>query len=306
MADVTVIIPLYNGSKFIDEAVQSCLNQTLRNLDLLVVDDGSTDNSVARLQTIADARLRILSFNHQGLCGVMNQAILHCGTEYVARLDQDDVCFPNRLETQIGFLMDHPEIVAAFGLVTRISAKGRIFGHYSLNTTESYQIYDPRIHGCPTQSAMCVRRDHLIGIGGYRESLYPADDLDLALRLSECGNIVILNKVLVKYRIHSNAATLPHFREMQVKSRFAVRLWELRSEGKPEITINQFLDLEGRKPWPSMVRGILHDRGQYLFRRAGLHIGDGRHIKGLVALLIAFCCYPTNTIHRLARLFKRD
>ena len=111
---VSVLMPAWNAERFLDEAVASVLEQTLRNFELIAIDDGSSDGSKRRLEEWAsrDSRVVVLSrpdTGFSGIAGALNDGLERARGEYIARMDADDVCYPERFERQVEFLDRHPE-----------------------------------------------------------------------------------------------------------------------------------------------------------------------------------------------------
>lgn len=122
---LTVIIPVYNGMPFLKETIQSILNQTYRDFHLLIVDDGSTDGSSEYLKTLTDSRIEVRHQSNMGLCASLNQAVASSDSELIARLDQDDVALPSRLQEQIDFLSSHLDYACILSRISRITESGK-------------------------------------------------------------------------------------------------------------------------------------------------------------------------------------
>ena len=206
---ITVIIPVFNGMPFLRETLDSIRNQTLTDIEILIVNDGSTDSSLSYLESLNDKRIHILNHNRKGLCEALNIAINSAQAELVARTDQDDISLPERLQKQLEFINKHKEIDCIFTRITKFN-KLRVFRDIDkgLIKKHSYEIFDPWINGNALHSTMLAKKEILIEVGGYRKQFYPADDWDLILRIHEYYKIAILNDALVKYRYHSSANTL--------------------------------------------------------------------------------------------------
>ena len=108
---VTVLMPAYNAEKYIAEAIQSVLQQTFRDFRLLIVDDGSTDNTLQIVQSFSDNRIDVIHQSHKGIAAALNKGLLKTASEYIARFDADDICFPERLLQQVSFLDSHPDYI---------------------------------------------------------------------------------------------------------------------------------------------------------------------------------------------------
>src|ERR687887_1081438 len=111
---VTVVIPTYNRSHVVDRAVRSALAQTHRDVEIIVVDDGSTDDTAARVRTFTDPRVRHVARPHRGVSAARNAGVALATTDVVAFLDSDDVWRPDKLERELAFLAAHPDVDAVF------------------------------------------------------------------------------------------------------------------------------------------------------------------------------------------------
>ncbi len=112
MKPVTFLMPVYNCEKFIAQAIQSLLQQTYQNFDILIINDGSTDNTLTIIEQFQkiDPRIKFISRENRGLIASLNEALELIKTPYIARMDGDDLCHPQRLELQMQFMESHPEI----------------------------------------------------------------------------------------------------------------------------------------------------------------------------------------------------
>jgi glycosyltransferase involved in cell wall biosynthesis len=182
-AHLTVVIPVYNGMPFLQEAVESILSQTYSEFRLLIINDGSTDNSSKYLNSLSDSRIEVLQQDNVGLCRSLNKAVFeHTESEFVARLDQDDISLPSRLEEQVNFMVQNPSYACVLSNISRIGSDGREFGYYETAAKEIIEDYDLQRYGCIVHSTLLFRREKFIEVGGYRQELYPVDDFDLLLR----------------------------------------------------------------------------------------------------------------------------
>lgn len=303
---LTAIVPVYNGMPFLKETVESLLNQTYQDFQLLIVDDGSTDGSRDYLKSIDDPRLDLI-FNaeNQGLCRSLNQGILHhAKSDLIARLDQDDLALPSRLAEQFAFMQHHPHYAGVLCQVSRIGAKGQEFGYYlTPNSQSPIEDYHLDRYGFIVHSTFMFRRQQFLRVGGYRSSLYPVDDVDLLLRLWEKYPLAVINKPLVKYRIHSQASSFNTFWMMQNKTRYALEMHHHRQQGMPELTFDDWMDLDKTPLLPKILR-YKNEFGQLMFRNAGRSFGEGKKISGGLFLLSAFFSNPHFTTQRLLALRK--
>lgn len=207
MIRVSVYMPVHNAERYIIEAVQSVLAQTYRKFELIIVDDGSTDGSLAVLRRLAaqDSRIRLSSRANQGVSATRNECLTLSRGEFVAVLDSDDIALPDRLDRQLKFLSDHPEYLAVGSRALVIDPDGDPLCEWF--TECSHEAIDAKNIGAGV-SAIChssvmMRRADVLAVGGYRTETVPAEDLDLWLRLAERGRLANLPEILAKYRVHT-------------------------------------------------------------------------------------------------------
>lgn len=220
---VSVLMSAYNAATHIQSAINSVLNQTFTDWELLVIDDGSTDQTSTILQTFHDPRLRLLKNNlNIGLTKSLNLALRQARGEYVARLDADDLSLPERFSQQVHFLDRHPEIVLVGTLAKLIDSEGSLFD-YQKTPTDPDIIKFSLLFGNPiTHSSIMFSRKIVLDLGGYNEQFRYAQDFDLYSRLVQKHRIAILPELLVKYRRHSQSITL-HQNSRQSAEDFALR-----------------------------------------------------------------------------------
>jgi glycosyltransferase involved in cell wall biosynthesis len=209
---VTVVMPVYNGERFLAEALDSVLAQSFVDFVAIVVDDASTDGTAAILEKCTDSRVRIMrNAERMGVAGARNRALDWADTPYIAFLDSDDVACPTRLERQVGFLRAHAEIRIVTSSVAVISEDSRPTGAVWGHAGADHAIPAMMLFGnCLATSTVMVDRRLLVG-ERFDASLNPVDDYDMWLRLLDRTCVACLPEVLVRYRIHP--ASLMHTSE---------------------------------------------------------------------------------------------
>ena len=136
---VSVLIPVFNAGNFLVPAIESIFNQTLKNLEIIAIDDGSTDNSLAILKSLAkkDKRLRVYKNpKNLNIANTLNRAIKLAKGQYLARMDADDIASENRLKLQIEYLRSHPGTVIVGGQCQTIDIDGKSLGHKNFPLTD--------------------------------------------------------------------------------------------------------------------------------------------------------------------------
>lgn len=203
---VSVLMSVYDGERYLRQSVESILNQTLSDLEFIIVDDASEDGTWEILTAYAGRDSRIVLVHNKeniGLTRSLNKGLaLACG-EYVARHDADDVSFHDRLEKQVDWIDHHPEVVLVSSNVRFIDSEGRYLGQ-SRRTGDPdlvawYLLFYNYVAG---HSVVMFRRKPVLDLGGYSESYHYSQDHELWLRLVEVGDIVILPDILLQWRRH--------------------------------------------------------------------------------------------------------
>jgi glycosyltransferase involved in cell wall biosynthesis len=216
--NVSVVMSVFNGHAFLEEAVESILSQTYRDYEFVIVDDGSTDKTPEILAAYAsrDERVRVLHHENKGRAASLNIGIGLAKGKYIARMDADDVALPHRLEEQVEFMERHPEVGMLGGAFELISTRGRVLKTVRFPSEDSeirsvILTYNPICH--PT---VVMRKDVAMASGGYRKALLDADDYDLWLRISERSQLANLEKCVLRYRIHSRQVSIQNMRHQKM------------------------------------------------------------------------------------------
>jgi glycosyltransferase involved in cell wall biosynthesis len=207
---ITVIMPVYNGEKYLKEAIESILLQTFIDFEFLIIDDGSNDKSSKIIEVYAktDPRIRFLSnSSNLGLINTLNKGIVEAKANYIARMDADDIALPNRFEKQIQFLHKNSEISVLGTNMILINENSDFVRKISLPSEPllikwSLYFFCPLAH--PT--IMC-RRSMLLEIAGYNHDFKYTEDYELWLRASEKYKFYNLSEALLYYRSHSSSVS---------------------------------------------------------------------------------------------------
>jgi glycosyltransferase involved in cell wall biosynthesis len=222
---VSVIIPTYNGERFLRPAIEGIINQTFSNFELIVIDDGSTDATPKILAEFRDPRIAVITNERNlGIAAATNRGLAAARGELIALQDHDDISLPQRLQTQLDFLTTNPDIALVASAVTIIDEEGNL-GKYVLapsapQTPAPPAVDDPEgdleikwglLFGCRlNHTSVMVRRSVILDIGGYREdSEFPlARDYDLFSRIALQHQLSNLRQPLVLWRRHSGSACI--------------------------------------------------------------------------------------------------
>jgi glycosyltransferase involved in cell wall biosynthesis len=129
---ISVILPVYNGGEFLYEAIESILNQTLKNLELIIVNDGSTDESLSLIKSFNDSRIILISRKNKGLVASLNEMIDKSNADIIARQDADDISEPTRLQKQYDYLRNNPDVVAIGSSISTMDMAGKIINEHAV------------------------------------------------------------------------------------------------------------------------------------------------------------------------------
>ena len=213
---VSVVMSVFNGEPFLGEAVDSILNQSFRDFEFVVIDDGSTDSSGAILDSYQekDSRLRVLHQDNRGLIESLNRGCSIARGKYIARMDADDIAVRDRLLWQVEYLEKHPEVCVLGGAVELIDANGTSLGTDS-NPLEDRAIKSGLLRGnCPYyHGTVLMRREAFASVGGYRKIVVNAEDYDLWSRIADRFQLANLEAVVLKYRRHPQQISVSRCRQ---------------------------------------------------------------------------------------------
>lgn len=206
---VTVILPSYNHGSFISECLAGILTQTYSRIELIVIDDGSSDDSVSRIEAIAAScrerfeRFTFVARENRGLCSTLNEALAWAQGEYVATSDSDDILMPNHIQTLIGEIENEPQVNGVYGGAVLIGEDGSPIG-MSMPKARYYSFIEILSRDkAMTSSGGLLRTSALRAVGGYRDGLY-IEDWYIMLRLTQSGSrLKTVPKPVVRYRIHN-------------------------------------------------------------------------------------------------------
>ena len=289
---VSVVMPVFNGERFIAEAIESVLASRFADLELLVlIDGGTTDGSaaVASRAAAGDPRVRLIDHPHVVPSVARNIGLKEARGELIANLDSDDAMFPDRLSRQVAYLDSHPECLAVGSRVLVVNTEGlpqrvliREFAHEDID----------RAHlegggGAMGNPAATFRRQAALAIGGYSaDVLTSGEDHDFWLRLAEVGRLANMPDVLTRYRIHDTNASIG---ATNAEKRLAVTMQILtRTFARRGITNRQPAKIKAPPPriWENWSD------------RALMRYFAGNRMSAVLAALIGVLLRPTSLLTR--------
>ncbi|HEX4154011.1 MAG TPA: glycosyltransferase family A protein [Acidobacteriaceae bacterium] len=294
MATVDVIIPSYNGAKYLPFALDSVLAQSFDDWRILVVDDGSTDHTPEVIAPYLDrlgAKIRYIKQENQGISAARNTAIKAATAEFLAFLDADDVWLPCRLSDSLELLRRRPEIGLTYGGITLIDAAGQPGQTFTgskknMATRIGPQIYCRDIHiPCVT---VTVRRQCITEAGAFDESMRVTEDRDLWFRIVQRYDAGFIPKALAYYRVSPDSMTTDPERMLEAQLRFIHRYYGSQGcgLGRRQLALSRaYVECaqtyaKKRRPWKALGNSLkavallpfskenLRAAGSILFRTA--------------------------------------
>ncbi|MCK9540878.1 MAG: glycosyltransferase [Novosphingobium sp.] len=291
---ISVAMSVYNGERFLDEAIGSVLAQTFTDFEFLILDDGSTDRTaqIIRDHAAADSRIVPIIRENRGLIVSLNQLFNAARAPIVARMDADDICKPERFARQFAFLESHPDYGVVGSAAEDIDENG---GPYPAPDHPPPLTHDEVLATIERHSPVChpavmVRRDIVLSVGGYHRAFRHCEDYDLWLRLANRTRIGNLPDKLLSYRRYPGQISSRHAIEQHMGAAVALLAYHERGAGRPDPTehLDALPAIEGldalfgrpvsRQVRGTVARGLLHSPNA--MRSGGFdlllqHVSDG-------------------------------
>ncbi|WP_395393309.1 glycosyltransferase [Novosphingobium sp. BL-8A] len=238
---ISVAMSVYNGERYLAEAIESVLAQSFGDFEFLIVDDGSRDSTPAIIRDYAaqDGRVRPIIRENRGLIASLNEMLETATAPLVARMDADDICRPDRFEKQFAFLAEHPD----YGVVGSWSEDIGEHGEALQRGGEDHPLNHEEMLAAIADGGQLIchpaamyRRDIVLSVGGYHAAFRHCEDLDLWLRLASVTKMGNIGERLVRYRRYPGQVSSRHATEQQTGSAISRLAWEERHAGRPDPT----------------------------------------------------------------------
>lgn len=218
---ISVILPVYNAQSYLRESIESILTQSFEDFELIMINDGSTDDSLLIMESYTDQRIQIINQSNAGLPISLNRAIAIAQGQYLARQDADDISLPERFAKQVAYLDTHPQC-ALLGTWAQILVEktptNRSLSHPHLNGDIQLKLL---FFNCFVHSSVMIRKSALEVSGLYPEEQekFPPEDYDLWLRIAKYWEVANLPEVLLQYRELPNSISRSKLDMMQERAR---------------------------------------------------------------------------------------
>lgn len=275
---VSVIVSTYNAMPYLPEALTSIREQTYRNLEIVVVNDGSSDDSREYLSSVDDDRLIVIDQPNSGCVSGWARAIASSSGPLLARMDSDDISEPRRIEEQVALITSNAHDIVGCWTNVFSDDLGVVYCHRPPRSTAGFRLRlrreNPLVHG-----SVLMRRDCYLRVGGYRPDSFPAEDLDLWTRMAADGaSMSCVPEVLYRHRIHDSSVSSRHSDQQEALLRThleavsralvvdrstlrAAAASDATTESSTEDRLNVLRDLvwfsTGRgEPWPRRLEAL--------------------------------------------------
>jgi glycosyltransferase involved in cell wall biosynthesis len=304
MPKITVLMPVYNGGRFLREAVESILGQTREDFEFLIIDDGSRDESVAVVRSYKDERVRLIQNGRNlGLIETLNRGLQLARGEYVARMDADDVSLPTRLARQVDYLERHPDICVISSYYHYVDENDRILCTFRGEVRDfliSFKMYVEG-HNPVSHPAAMFRTKTIRECGGYSRDFAHAEDGELWFRLNAQGvKFANVPQVLLLYRRHGQQITQTRTAE-QVQSHFRAYALSLSHFLEEPIEVEDATRLCPYRFDDDHIRNPAElEKLLLLKQRIAMRFFDARELeKTRIVLCVAYLCSSLLPIRKL-------
>ena len=298
-------MPAYNAAAFLAQAIESVLAQTWRDFELIIVNDGSTDDTreIAEKYAARDARVKVHTHANAGTASALNRGIELAQGEWVFLMHADDRMRPNRLERQLAFIAEHPELSVTSSLVRHVDSKNRVIGKDNSRLT-TYEAIDKLVAANEligfNHPATALRKSSVLAVGGYRQAFWPAEDIDLWNRLVEKGyKVLVQPEFLLDYRMHGNSASISRARLTRTKVRWLKDCMLRRRSGREEQDWDSFLAELHAAPFLVRLNRSRKDFAKIFYKSAVAHYAQREYAGIFTALLAAIALQPVVTLYHV-------
>ncbi len=310
--EVTVLMPVYNAEKYLAEAIESVLNQTFFDFEFLIINDGSTDRSVEIIKSYTDDRIKLITRKNGGVSAALNTGLELASGRYIARFDADDICYPQRIEEQYKFMIEHPDYILTGSDADYITKDGDYIFRFNNKGYTDAQIRESIKYSCPfIHSTVMYKKEIVRNLGGYEVKAHTFEDYFLWVKLIKVGKVYNFNKSFIKVRFNPESVTVDSkdytktFRELHKKA----LITGIITDEEGDLILKSIKKLDSRKKDFSYNRmlGKKYLWDNYQPHKARFHLKKALLIKpfNIVSIILLFLsCLPSNWINFIYSKFK--
>jgi len=302
---VSVLMSAYNAWPYLPEAVESVLSQSMNDFEFIIVDDGSTDESVAYLDSIQDPRVNVIHQENKGLGKALNKWLHSCKGEFIMRVDADDRCFPQRMEKQMEFLHKNKDVIMV-GTQIRFFSDNNVLPDISRLPMSDEMIVHGMKKGWHTMchATIMFRKSLLDTMEGYVVS-GAGEDWAFLLDASAYGRLANLDKVLYSVRMHPSSTAWRNATSIIAGIRYAIERTEMREKGN-DYPFEQFMENWNQQGF--LAHFIINMKGlsQVLHRQAVMKKLEGRRFSALCHMVGAALLDMNRTLGAVLKRLGRN
>lgn len=303
---LSVVLPVYNGEQFLSEAVESILNQTYREFELIVVDDGSTDRSLEIVHEYArkDDRVRVIHNEHDGISSALNTGIRAAKYDWIARMDADDVSLPERFAKQVAAIKANPDVVVWGTYIHHINSAGDILSLSKVGPSTRREFIERRSGGQLVQvihPTAIMRKDIVLKSGGYKHNFPATQDAELFDRMGDYGPILVVPEALVLYRVHPYSTSMTRFFLQKKLARYVNARRRKENTGQGTLDFDEFMQAYDNVSLPDRMKRYLTDLRVFYYRRAGMLYGNKKMLPAMFYFGISTLLNPRYALTRAWR-----
>jgi glycosyltransferase involved in cell wall biosynthesis len=297
-------MPMFNAESFVSASLRSIQGQSLPDIEIIVIDDGSQDGSAGVVQAAAelDSRIRLISQPNRGVAAARNHGIAEARADLIAFQDADDESLPERLARQYAFLHENPDIGLVACNAYRVGERGQVLGVFDAGPTSREEFATLRGADSPiylVTTSVMARRLVLTEAGCFPPALTQgAEDLALWNRVADQSILLTIPERLVRYRVHRSGLSGSRFAGQMRETALVAENIKRRRQGEPEMTSSEFDAVLAAEPWPARFSRARDWKSKHLYRIAGSLLADRNPI-GLLPLFGAFALKPSTVVNRM-------
>lgn len=301
---LSVVSAVYNGERFLRPMIESVLGQTLAEFEFIIVNDGSTDSTDTILAEYMrrDSRLIVLRQDNRGPFNALNRGISQARHELIAHVDADDRMLPTRLERQLAFFRDHPQLSVICSNSFIIDVGGKRIGQsvYAADVARGRRECNPALFVDINHSSVMMKKTDILAVGGYRGDPPFAEDRDLWGRLVTAGyDIGCQPEFLVETRLHGGSISMRSAFSQSEACRYIDTNIVRRLRGQPEFSLEEYRRWARERRLSVRFSERRQAVGTCYFKMASRHYVEGRWVRFAAATLCALCLRPHFVAHKL-------
>lgn len=308
---VSILIPVFNAEKYLNSAIESVSAQSYRDLEIIVVNDGSTDGSATILRDLAakDSRIVIISQPNGGISSALNRGIAAASGSYIARMDADDLMSPNRIATQVQFLEANPDLGFCSSSITLIDEAGVAFDTYCPEpVTRSSLERKIKLREVITYTHPTVTFRTAVGrsLGGYQSQFEPCEDMEFFGRFITSGAPgLVIPEILLNYRVHSGSISGTKAARQIEMTELVTGNFYRRLDGLPEHDPLAIGAVIRAMPFAQRIAYRLRIKARVLRQVSKYDRGSGRWLLALLRLGFAALLQPHKAIAQGIHALRR-